>query len=361
MAVLLSADNKICGGSLIAPNLVLSAAHCGESFKEVRVGVTNRKEPDDLAETVNIEEVVVHPDYGGKAGDLENDFMILVLSKNIEKIMPVCLAEADDYLPTSNSLWIMGWGHTESNDDYSDVLLETDVFYVPNENCRGIKMPNGIAPLQTTIDSENYMCAAHRQEKNSCFGDGGGPLIIKGDASSNDVQVGITSFGFQCEAPVGVYARISAQRDWIDGVVRTKRGSLRQNCPRGQSRPPTPPTKIPTEDPTTYPSEDPTTYPSEDPMPKRMDGVTSRPTDQASMVARPSSYLLRSFIPTHSSVGVPTVASECEIRDVGIMISGEIIDCRKLASTGRLNCLITGDAAACPIACSCPDKHTRHW
>jgi len=229
---LLSVDSKMCGGSLIAPNLVLSAAHCGASFREVRVGVTSRTEPDDLEETVNIKEVEVHPDYGGTAGDLENDFMILVLSRNIDNITPVCLAEADVSLPSGNLLTIMGWGYTESNNFYSDVLRETKVNYVPNENCRGIEF-NNITPLFDTIDSENYMCAASYNEKNSCSGDGGGPLIIKGDAPDNDVQVGVTSFGFECEVAVGVYARISAQRDWIDRVVGAKGGSLRQNCPTG--------------------------------------------------------------------------------------------------------------------------------
>eukprot|EP00588_Corethron_pennatum_P001708 CAMPEP_0194290336 /NCGR_PEP_ID=MMETSP0169-20130528/41034_1 /TAXON_ID=218684 /ORGANISM="Corethron pennatum, Strain L29A3" /LENGTH=413 /DNA_ID=CAMNT_0039037891 /DNA_START=92 /DNA_END=1333 /DNA_ORIENTATION=- len=233
---LLSVEGTICGGSLIAPNLVLSAAHCGESFTEVRVGAASRTiNPDYFVEkTVAIEEVVVHPDYGGQAGDLENDFMILVLSSDINTITPVCLAKADEYIPGSSRLQIMGWGHTESSNNlYSDVLLEAEIFYVPNNNCREIVFPNNIRPLFDTIDSENYMCAASPkpQDKNSCLGDGGGPLLIKGEASDKDVQVGITSFGFQCEASVGVYARISAQRAWIDGVAAAQGRSLRQDCP----------------------------------------------------------------------------------------------------------------------------------
>ena len=67
------------------------------------------------------------------------------------------------------------------------------------------------------IVKDTMICAA-RMGKDSCQGDSGGPLIIKGDVASEDVQVGIVSWGAGCADPLypGVYARVDTFKDWID-------------------------------------------------------------------------------------------------------------------------------------------------
>ena len=89
----------------------------------------------------------------------------------------------------------------------------------PNEECD--KSDGEFGSYEGQITS-NMLCA--REEgggEDSCQGDSGGPLVIKGANASEDVQVGVVSWGIGCASKdyPGVYARVSAQYDWIKGEV----------------------------------------------------------------------------------------------------------------------------------------------
>lgn len=61
------------------------------------------------------------------------------------------------------------------------------------------------------------MLCAKGRGTGACDGDSGGPLIIKGETPSDDIVVGVVSFGADCANDVfpGVYARVSDQYEWI--------------------------------------------------------------------------------------------------------------------------------------------------
>lgn len=185
--VYLTNSGGMCGGSLIAPDVVLSAAHCleeGDSIPRVYINIRDITEPlQDGEEMINVEEAVLHPDYDDTTK--ENDVMILKLESPSTK-QPVAYDNGNADTSEGDPVTVMGFGTTSSGGSSSDVLLEVEVDIVSNEKCNAQYGGSGI--------TSNMMCAA-REGKDSCQGDSGGPLIIKGSDAASDMQVGVVSFG----------------------------------------------------------------------------------------------------------------------------------------------------------------------
>merc|ERR1712071_154297 len=122
----------------------------------------------------------------------------------------VKIDNGDADLSAGLDVTVMGWGSIDECDTKTDVLLEVEVDIIPNDICNtAYEDSDGV--------TENMICAA-REGKDSCRGDSGGPLIIKGASSyEEDIQVGIVSWGRGCAQPgfPGVYVRVSAFYDFI--------------------------------------------------------------------------------------------------------------------------------------------------
>ena len=119
---------------------------------------------------------------------------------------------------------VMGWGDTDKAEDVKTLateLLEVEVTTMTNEECALSKSTEvGWEFDYNGQITDNMMCAENVVDMDSCQGDSGGPLVIRQD-SGDDLQVGVVSWGIGCahnDFP-GVYARISAQYDWIQKNV----------------------------------------------------------------------------------------------------------------------------------------------
>jgi len=202
---------KACGGILIAENIVLTAAHCKDGFKQVYIGMYKWfQNNDNYKELINVLHEIPHPDFDPKTYD--SDLMIVVLERK-SKFPPVCISNDDTLLKTDKSvLHVMGFGNTQESGTLSYLLREVDVRYIDNDSCKK-EYPQHI------ISNEMMCCDSSHETKDACQGDSGGPLIVKGDSAKNDVAVGIVSWGVGCARYPGVYSRISTMHAWISEHV----------------------------------------------------------------------------------------------------------------------------------------------
>ena len=200
-----------CAGTLIAPEWVLSAAHCEGYATHVEIGRYNHNNVSETFETIEVETEILHPRFDVASFDF--DFMLLKL-KNPSNHSAVKLDDGSIKIPKRQTLTVVGWGKTSTYGNPSDILLEVEVDFFPNSRCK-----RRYDKFRKTITGR-MMCAS-RFGKDACQGDSGGPLILKGGDSSQDIQVGLVSWGLGCANTIlpGVYARVSKAIEFIETYV----------------------------------------------------------------------------------------------------------------------------------------------
>jgi V8-like Glu-specific endopeptidase len=203
-----------CGGTVIDRSWILTAAHCITDFDTGRVWAASYFDivvgTNDLrtgGTRIPVIEVRRHPGFDPDL--LANDVALLRLDRPVPNGTPIqALAPAGTDPAGGTDVVTIGWGET-SPGSYPYTLREVTLDYRSSATCRA---DNGPAFVTAS------MVCAWRSGKSACYGDSGGPLLE--DRDGTWVQVGVTSWGFECGVYTSVYARVSALSSWIRWQTR---------------------------------------------------------------------------------------------------------------------------------------------
>jgi len=230
-----------CGGSLVAPNLVLTAAHCGSIPGGVRVGsISARGLYNGMGAEASVIRKIRHPQYNDLT--VANDFMLLQLDRDIDTSIykPVNLNFNSNLPSTSEMLTVAGFGTLSTDGNQPNYLRKVNVPVVSYQTCS-----NQYSDLNNNL----HLCAGYQQgKKDSCQGDSGGPLFKK--INGEFTQFGVVSYGYGCALPdySGVYARISGVETWMKKEICNRSSNPRPSYCAGRAT--SPPQPLPTPSPT---------------------------------------------------------------------------------------------------------------
>lgn len=224
-------DFPFCGGSLIATDVILTAAHCipdNINNTNITIVIGEYNLTDGIyGDQVEIKENVKHPLYMSTKNDKDYDIALTFLSRltTAGANSLVHLNKNNSYPPDNTTATYLGWGVINmENSESSTILREVDVSVIGNEECNQINGAiNNIYESYSGLITDNMMCT-FAVGKDSCQRDSGGPLIVKDASSLDDIQIGVASWGISCASETfpGVASRVSYSWEFIREHVCSK-------------------------------------------------------------------------------------------------------------------------------------------
>eukprot|EP00924_Labyrinthula_sp_SR-Ha-C_P011375 snap_masked-scaffold_36-processed-gene-2.86-mRNA-1 protein AED:0.42 eAED:0.47 QI:0/-1/0/1/-1/1/1/0/363 len=250
--VFIQLHNGNCGGTLISPTFVISAAHCFYQGKDtkgtlplyVKIGITDRTDLNQPHAAYLAMDVFIHPDYDEEL----NIFDIAIIRLNKKPfsrkgnfVPQVVKFIREEQGVQSTDLRIIGFGKRVFSRLWpmpSPVLMEADLKKVELDECKMFwseyfgseeldldfeDQEQQVFLIENVLKDSRVWCG-FQVDSGPCYGDSGGPLLVVDDSESpeNDAQVGIVSFGpHGCAHPYApsVFTNVQKVEQWVSSVL----------------------------------------------------------------------------------------------------------------------------------------------